>query len=61
MKNDYMVMKSARGRGRRAAEFGSFNGWGRPYFVSTLVGMLCLFQKVGKFCSLVSAQGVYLF
>lgn len=44
-----MVMKSARGGERRekkaqAAEFGSFRGWGRGYFVLTLVGPFAYFK-----------------
>lgn len=49
------------GKKAQAAEFGSFEGWGRWYLVLTPVGILCLFQNVEKFCSLVSGQDVYLF
>ena len=59
------MKKRGGGQKTQAAEVRSFKGWGRRCFVLTPVEKLCLFQNaiqnVENFCSLVSAQGVYLF
>lgn len=65
MKNDCMVMKSARAAERRGkspeSQIWVFQGLGKRILCFDPCRTPCLFQSIENFCSLVSAQGVYLF
>lgn len=65
MKNDCIVMKSAREAERRGKKPRKPNlglsGAGKRILCFDPCRTFCLFQSIENFCSLVSAQGVYLF